>query len=138
MTELSSQSVSGRAGRPSLNPSLTLLVLLGLVLVATILRSRPWGVATQPVPPAIAAIDPNLASWWELTMLPRIGETLARRIVDYRESNSRSSENDPTLPVFSGVEGLQAVRGIGPKTLQRIGPYLRFSTNPGVTPPPPP
>ena len=128
MTELSTQSVSGRAGRPSPNPCLTLLVLLGLLMAAGTLRSRPWGSSQRPVPVAVAAVDPNLAPWWELTVLPRIGETLAQRIVNHRESASPTSVGGPARPVFASVNDLHAVHGIGPKTLQRIGPYLRFDT----------
>ena len=48
-------------------------------------------------------------------MLPGVGETLARRIVESR------SEAGP----FTELEALRRVRGIGPKTLERIRPYLR-------------
>lgn len=60
-------------------------------------------------------VDLNEADWPELTLLPGIGETLARRIVD-----SRRQEGP-----FLDHEDLQRVRGIGPKTLDRVRPYLR-------------
>ncbi len=59
-------------------------------------------------------VDINSADWPELMQLPGIGETLARRIVAKRAEQSR----------FTRVEDLLAVRGIGPKTLQRIEPFL--------------
>ena len=60
-------------------------------------------------------VDLNEADWPELTQLPNIGETLARRIVDSRKSDGR----------FLDHEDLKRVRGIGPKTLQKVKPYLR-------------
>ena len=59
-------------------------------------------------------VDANSADWPELAQLPRIGETLARRIVESRQ------EQGP----FSGHDDLQRVRGIGPRTLEQIRPYL--------------
>lgn len=60
-------------------------------------------------------VDINEADWPEFTVLPGIGETLARRIVESREADGP----------FADVESLQRVRGIGPKTLDGIRPYLR-------------
>jgi competence protein ComEA len=60
-------------------------------------------------------VDVNQADWPELTLLPNIGETLARRIVESRRTDGP----------FSDVDQLQRVRGIGPKTLEQIRPYLR-------------
>ncbi len=57
----------------------------------------------------------NEADWPEFTLLPGIGETLARRITAYRQQHGP----------FRTVEQLQDVKGIGPKTLRRIRPYLR-------------
>jgi competence protein ComEA len=60
-------------------------------------------------------VDINEADWPELTVLPGIGETLAKRIVATREEQGG----------FREVEDLRNVRGIGPLTLERIRPYLR-------------
>jgi len=59
-------------------------------------------------------VDLNSADWPELSQLPGIGETLARRIVESRRAEGPFVEHDD----------LQRVRGIGPKTLQRVRPYL--------------
>lgn len=59
-------------------------------------------------------VDLNQAEWPELTLLPGIGETLARRIVQSRE------EDGP----FLDHNDLQRVHGIGPKTLNAVQPYL--------------
>lgn len=58
----------------------------------------------------------NEADWAELTLLPNIGETLARRIVEYRQQYGP----------FTSLDQLQRVKGIGPKTLRRVEPYVRI------------
>lgn len=60
-------------------------------------------------------VDVNQAQWAELAQLPGIGPTLAQRIVEYRENHG---------PFFDHAQ-LRRVRGIGPKTLEAIRPYLR-------------
>ncbi len=59
-------------------------------------------------------IDINEADWPEFALLPGIGETLARRIVDSREKGGAFLDHDD----------LRRVRGIGPKTLEAAQPYL--------------
>lgn len=59
-------------------------------------------------------VDVNTALWPELAQLPEIGETLARRIVETREIEGP----------FIDHSDLMRVRGIGPRTLERIQPYL--------------
>jgi competence protein ComEA len=60
-------------------------------------------------------VDVNRADWPELAQLPDIGESLARRIVESRRERGPFLDHDE----------LRRVRGIGPKTLERIRPYLR-------------
>jgi len=59
-------------------------------------------------------VDVNSAAWPELAVLPGIGEVLARRVVVARERRGG----------FTSAEDLLDVRGIGPRKLARIGPYL--------------
>jgi competence protein ComEA len=59
-------------------------------------------------------VDINSADWPELSELPDIGETLARRIVDSRAAAGRFADHDDLL----------RVRGIGPLTLEKLRPYL--------------
>jgi competence protein ComEA len=60
-------------------------------------------------------LDINQADWPELAQLPGVGETLARRIVASRQDRGPFTDHDE----------LRRVRGIGPKTLAHIKPYLR-------------
>jgi competence protein ComEA len=59
-------------------------------------------------------IDINQADWPELALMPGIGEQLAKRIVDDRQTNGP----------FRDMSDLRRVRGIGPKTLEGMRPYL--------------
>lgn len=60
-------------------------------------------------------LDVNEAEWPEFSVLPGIGEALARRIVESRDAQGP----------FADLEDLRRVRGIGPKTLEQMRPYLR-------------
>jgi competence protein ComEA len=60
-------------------------------------------------------VDLNEAAWPELTQLPNIGQTLAERIVDSRQDDGP----------FLDHNDLMRVRGIGPKTLDKLRPYLQ-------------
>jgi competence protein ComEA len=59
-------------------------------------------------------VDINKAQWPEFAELPEVGETLARRIVDARQEGGKFRDHDD----------LQRVRGIGPRTLEKMRPYL--------------
>jgi len=59
-------------------------------------------------------VDLNQADWPELTLLPEISETMARRVVEFRELNGR----------FQSLNEVQQVKGIGPRTFARIKPFL--------------
>jgi competence protein ComEA len=67
-------------------------------------------------PPLMARfqVDINRADWPELIQLPGIGETLARRVITERSANGP----------FLDVDEVTRVQGIGPRTLDRIRPYL--------------
>ena len=81
-------------------------------------------------------VDPNTADWAELTYLPQIGEAIAKRIVAYRQEQAPLASpkaGGEQARVFTCPEDLAAVRGIGPKTLEAIAPYLRF-TSPAEAP----
>jgi competence protein ComEA len=65
-------------------------------------------------------IDPNSASAEQLDRLPRVGPTVAERIVAHRTANGR----------FRTVDDLRKVSGIGPALLEAIGPYLTLPRGP--------
>jgi competence protein ComEA len=59
-------------------------------------------------------VDINSAQWTELAELPEVGETLARRIVESRAAAGPFGDHDDLL----------RVNGIGPRTLEKLRPYL--------------
>lgn len=61
-------------------------------------------------------LDLNRASAAELELLPGVGPRLARDIVELRTRRGG----------FSSLEALDDVRGIGPKKLAKLRPYLRL------------
>ena len=93
-----------------------------LVLLMGIHWYRLSGTALEPV-----AIDRlpdrqleyrvkiNSATWIEFAQLERIGVNISKRIVEDREANGP----------FESIEALQRVKGIGPKTIERIRPWLQ-------------
>jgi competence protein ComEA len=76
---------------------------------------------THPRPsPAPGEIDINAAGRDALMRLPGIGPVYADRILAYRSTNGP----------FRRVDDLLNVRGIGPKTLERLRPFLRVAAGP--------
>lgn len=61
-----------------------------------------------------ALLNINTASAKELQTLPNIGERMAKRIIDYRTQNGN----------FASVDALQDVKGIGPKTIEKLRPFI--------------
>lgn len=62
-------------------------------------------------------MDVNRASAADLELLPRIGPALAARIVESRDREGP----------FANPEELARVRGIGPRTVERLRPFVRTS-----------
>ena len=80
----------------------------------------------QPEVPERAAeladrIDPNTADWQDLAALPNLGEKRARAIVAFRDARQATRH-----PVFTSVDDLLAIRGIGVATVTKLKPYLVF------------
>jgi len=97
-----------------------MLVLLGLGATVGwwVSQGGPRGqlIELERAKPQTASfqVDINSADWPELAQLPGIGETLARRIVESRQTDGP----------FLGHDDLRRIRGIGPKTVERLRPYL--------------
>ena len=66
--------------------------------------------------PAPNSININTASETELEQLPGVGPGIATRIINYR------TQNGP----FSSIDQLRSVKGIGPKRLAKIAPYIYY------------
>ena len=78
--------------------------LVALVLLVGVAGSQVKG----------QVVNINTASEEQLTLLPRVGPSLAKRIIEFRDSNGR----------FKTSEDLMLVRGIGEATFQLLEPYV--------------
>jgi competence protein ComEA len=91
--------------------------LLALLAVVWWRNSGSQGlVDIDRAPPLVARfqVDVNRADWPELIQLPGVGQILAERLIAERD---RGGE-------FRSVDDLSRVRGVGPRTLERIRPYI--------------
>ncbi len=99
--------------------------LLALAAVALI-RCRPGidpaRVLKPPPESERFVVYINDDDWPTIALLPRIGETLARRIVAARLERGR----------FQRLEDLLRVRGIGRGTLGYLRPYVRLDRRPAT------
>ena len=68
-------------------------------------------------------VNPNDAPVASMVRLPGIGISRAEAIVACREDLSKEDSNSRA---FQSCYDLQKVRGIGPKTAQNIGEWLKF------------
>ena len=91
-----------------------LILLAGYWIQSGALRGRLIEIDRAPRQTVEFRLDLNRADWPELTSLPGVSETLARRIV---KSRQRAGP-------FRSVEELDRVNGIGPKSIERIRPFL--------------
>lgn len=69
-------------------------------------------------------INPNRAPWSSLTRLPGIGPQRAQDIIEYRKQYDQK-RNDQSPP-FGDAQDLQKIKGIGPKTVEKLKDYLVF------------
>lgn len=83
---------------------------LALLVVAPLAAA-----AAAPAPQGVVNI--NTASAEQLELLPRIGPSVAARIVEHRTANGK----------FSSAEDLMLVRGIGERTFELLEPYVTLS-----------
>lgn len=101
-----------------------LLLLLGIVFMCGLcIGLRSTQIVSLPnqrlisqtqLPQTSELLNINTATAEELETLPGIGEVLAKRIVDYRES----------CGAFLAVEELCSVEGIGEKRLEALKEYI--------------
>lgn len=108
---------------------ITGVILLGcLIALVSSVRRVPIpdaGSVQERARSVVALIDPNTATDAELAALPAIGPVMAGRIIEYRKASRNTA--DGAGPVFERVEDLARVRGIGPKTVEKLRPWVRFA-----------
>lgn len=67
-------------------------------------------------------INPNTAPVGSLVRLPGIGTARAMDIIHYRQTSEAEG------PVFQMLADMENIKGIGPKTAEKMAPYLIFET----------
>ena len=75
------------------------------------LPAAPWDGGDRPAAAVAYRLDPAAARAAEWELLPRVGPVLAGRLAGHP---------------FARPADLLAVRGVGPKTLDGLTPWLRF------------
>ena len=65
-------------------------------------------------------VNPNLATMESLVRLPGVGPATAESIIEYRQNTPDNKE------AFTKPADMQGVKGIGPKTVEKIEPWLSF------------
>jgi competence protein ComEA len=82
-------------------------------LVFLVLCAIPWSLLAKKKPPA-APINLNTATSEELQLVPGIGPVTADKILQMRKSYG----------AFKSIDDLSAIRGMGPKRLEKMRKYL--------------
>jgi len=107
------------------------VLILSAVLSIRLLLNPHYVSNPQPVRPdrfdeLADKIDPNIATWQELAVLPQLGEKRAKEIVAYREQYRADRRGDAP---FRKAEDLLVIKGIGVAMLNTIRPHLMFPTS---------
>jgi competence ComEA-like helix-hairpin-helix protein len=113
------------------------VLAFSVVLLVRLHSNRVYVSNPQPSKPArfdelADKLDPNVATWQELSVLPQIGEKRAKEIVAYREDYA--SRGSGTV-AFARAEDLMKVKGFGIAMVATLRPFLTFpSTQPTTNP----
>jgi len=102
---------------------LVVIAVALLLMAAHWVRLSGWGRQTIEIEQLAPRetefhVDVNTATWVEWAQLEGIGPALAKRIVEDRERNGP----------FAGIDDIERVRGIGPKRLEKLRPWLTIKT----------
>ncbi len=97
------------------------LALATLAAAAFVHNKVPFPTSAETQGTLSGRINPNSATAAELATLPSIGPTKAEAIVAYREKH-RAADRKP----FETAEDLTRIRGIGPKTIEKLRSRVRF------------
>lgn len=100
--------------RTAARPFGAAIVLVLCAAAAPAVSSRAGHAAARP--PEMR-IDVNSATRVELMIIPGIGDALASAILDHRAAHGP----------FRTIEDLDAVRGIGPRTIEDVRPFMTIA-----------
>ena len=112
-------------------------LVLSLALLIRLGFNRQYIADPQPAVPArfeelADRLDPNVATWEDLAVLPQLGEKRAKEIVAYREQFRADKRGDTP---FQRIEDLLKIKGIGVAMIETLRPHLMFpATRPATGP----
>lgn len=95
---------------------------LGATMLMVAVLCMAWWSAPHTGGEAIHArhrINPNVADAAELMQLPGVGPKTAAAIIEYRQSCGRT-------PAFASPTDLDSIPRIGPRTIEKLRPFLVF------------
>jgi len=87
--------------------------IVGVWILAAVLLAGGPAIAAE----GKAVVNINTADTEVLMLLPKVGPSVAQRIVEFREQNGQ----------FKAAEDLMLVRGVGEKTFELIKPHVAIS-----------
>ena len=91
-------------------------IFTGAILVVMFLCSSAYGGQGKAVQAAgQGKININTATTEEFQLLPKVGESTAKNIIEYRKAHGP----------FKSVDGMEKVKGIGKKKLASLKPFLK-------------
>ena len=94
-----------------------ILILSSLLLWQLPAHAGPNTVSSQSGAVQTEQVNINTAGAAELQHLPRVGPAISNRIIEYRQKNG----------AFSKKEDLMKVKGIGPKTFERLASLIKIN-----------
>lgn len=95
-------------------------VALCWILVAAFVTDYVAGQLARDDIAVYDTVNPNLATLDSLVRLPGVGPEKAESIMEYRQDTPDGKE------AFTKPADLQSINGIGPKTVEKIEPWLSF------------
>ena len=95
-------------------------IVLCVFALGAICREEFISSRTETSEALSVSINPNTAEIASLIRLPSIGPARARDIVAYRNSH------EVDKPAFKCASDMENIKGIGPKTVEKLKPYLTF------------
>ncbi len=95
-------------------------VALCWILVAAFVADHVAGRLGRDDIAVYDTVNPNLATLDSLVRLPGVGPSTAGSIIEYRQDIPDGKE------AFTKPADMQGVKGIGPKTVEKIEPWLNF------------
>jgi len=96
---------------------------LHIITLALILAAIGSVAMADEAPATTGVVNINTADASQLSLLPRVGEKAAERIIEYR------TEHGP----FKKAADLMQVKGIGAKTFELMSAYVAVSGNTTLT-----